>query len=261
MIINKAHNFGFVHIPKCAGSTVRQQLRDQDDLGGRFYHTIKVPGFAKINGNHTQLKVLKTHFPGAFAALQEVTSYAITRDPLDRFISSVSQYLRSAGKDPGAMRKTEILAEVHRLMAALSAPSDQHVIAHTIFFRQTDYVFCDGERIIDHLYPIERLDRFFDRLATQHDLHLIRDKKWNPTVTYRVPAMRGRIEACKKVAQKYLPMKAYVALRDWSARMLTTEGATELEQVFRESLDVCTFVAEHYAQDARLHRAAQADHP
>ncbi|MFT6073168.1 MAG: hypothetical protein ACI80I_003225 [Akkermansiaceae bacterium] len=258
MIINKVHDFGFVHIPKCAGSTVRQQLRDRDDLNERFYHTIQVPDFTKINGNHTQLSVLKQYFPDDFDALRAVTSYAITRDPLERFVSSVAQYLRSTGVDPGSMRPAEILQNTRDIITALRAPAQDHVIRHTIFFPQVDYVYLEGEKIVDHVYTIEHMDAFFDRLETQHDLHLIRDKKWNPTVTYRMPAMSGRVQSAKKLAQKYLPMKAYVSLREVGLRMLTTPGAPKLEQTLHNDAGVRAFVAEHYAADWQLYRDTKA---
>jgi hypothetical protein len=258
MIIIKAHDFAFVHIPKCAGSTVRQQLRARDDLNERFYYTIQIPDFAKINGNHIQLSVLKTYFPDDFKALRAVTSYAISRNPLDRFISGVAQHVRDAGEDPGSMRPAEILRRAQDISAALRMPAQDHVIAHTIFLPQVDYVYLGGEKIVDHVYTIEDMDAFFDRLETQHDLHLIRDKKWNPTVTYRVPAMSGRAQSLNKIAQKYLPMKAYVSLRALGTRVLTTPGAPKMEQILREDAGIRDFVADHYASDWQFYRDAKA---
>ena len=93
MIINRQHDFGFVHIAKCAGSTIRQQLRGIDDAQGRFYRSIEHPVLGWINGNHIPLSVLQEHFPQDLAALRAVRSYTLTRDPMDRFISGVSQLL------------------------------------------------------------------------------------------------------------------------------------------------------------------------
>jgi hypothetical protein len=63
MIVSSKHDFAFVHIPKCAGSTIRHPLRDKDDFGGRFYRSIEVPGLGLVNANHLPLNILQEHFP------------------------------------------------------------------------------------------------------------------------------------------------------------------------------------------------------
>ncbi len=184
MIISAAHDFGFVHIPKCAGSTIRQQLRDKDDLGGKFYHTMTLPDLGQINGNHVLLSVLERYFPDDLARLRAVTSYAILRDPGDRFRSAVAQFLRARVREPGELSEAEIRAETDGIIAALRDDPDQRVARNTIFYRQADYIYLHGEKVIDHVYTMKNMDALFDRLASQHGLDLERDQVWNPTVTF-----------------------------------------------------------------------------
>jgi hypothetical protein len=252
MIINREHDFGFVHIPKCAGSTVRQQLRDMDDLGGRFYTTMILPDGRRINGNHVPLPVLETEFPEVLEALRGVTSYAIVREPMDRFVSSMAQYLRGRVREAGEMKGSEILVEARAIMAGLTEDymSD---IKYTVFLPQVDFVYLRGEQVIGNVYPMDRLDPFFDRLESRHGLTLIRDKVWNPTVTYRIPAMSGPLKRAKSVAQRLLPVKAYAGLRELGVKAFTTKGVQQLDETLSTSREVRAFVDEFYAGDADLY--------
>ncbi len=253
MIINKAHDFGFVHIPKCAGSTIRQQLRDLDDMGGRFYHTMTLPDLGKINANHILLSVLDRHFPEDLARLRDVTSYAILREPMDRFKSAVAQHLRAHVREAAEMSEPEIRTETDKIIDALRDDPDQKVIRNTIFYRQSDYVFLHGERIIDHLYPMDDMGPLFDRIARVHGLTIERDRVWNPTVTYRLPGSSGGLKRIKDRARKVLPTRTYAAVRDLGIKVFTTKGVPKLDSVLDGSSTVRDFVAEHYAGDIALY--------
>lgn len=259
MIINKAHDFGFVHIPKCAGSTIRQQLRDKDDAQGKFYHTMTVAGLGKVNANHLPLGVLAAHFPQDLAALRAVTSYAIARAPMERFISSMAQYLRRDDQDPSEMSATQIRERTLQIIAELSAAGSAREMRHTIFLRQADYVYLEGEKVIDHVYPMTRMDALFDRIETQHGLDLIRDTVWNPTVTYRFPLISRPLKSLKASAQKILPVKTYAAVRDMGFRLFTTKGVATLNETLLGMPEVTAFVREHYGADKDLYHNALRD--
>ena len=63
LIISDRFGFAFVHIPKCAGSTVREQIRRIDpecfEMAGRRMH----PDLGKIDAMHLPLDILRDHFP------------------------------------------------------------------------------------------------------------------------------------------------------------------------------------------------------
>lgn len=260
MIISKAHDFGFVHIAKCAGSTIRHQLRDKDDLDGRFYRTMEHETLGHINANHLPLHVLDEHFPAELAALRDVTSYTVLRAPMDRFISGVSQYVRDGGQEPGDLSPSEIRSAAHGIIDYMESAPDLPDLRHTLFARQALYVMLDGERVVDHTFPMEPLSLLFDKLEQDHDLHLIRDKVWNPTVTYRVPAMAGPLKSAKDLAQKVLPIGAYARLRDLVVSVATTKGVPKLNETLEEDSRVQGFLAEFYAEDGELFAAAEAAH-
>ena len=260
MIISQAHDFGFVHIAKCAGSTIRQQLRDKDDLGQRFYRSMTHPDLGHINANHLSLDVLARYFPDEFAALRAVTSYTVVRAPMDRFISGISQFIRDSDREPGDLSEDQIRQTARNVityMEALSGPPDY---AHTLFIPQVNYVTLGEEQIIDHIYPMEALDRLFDRMEQVHGLTLVRDKVWNPTVTYRLGATARPLKIAKDVAQSVLPMGAYIRLRDLAIGVFTTRGVPKMQQALEADSAVKAFVRDYYAEDTRLHDAALNDH-
>ena len=259
MIINAAHDFGFVHIPKCAGSTIRQQLRDQDDLGGKFYHTMTLPDIGRINGNHVPLDLLESHFPEDLARLRAVTSYAIVRAPAERFVSSIAQYLRTHVGEPAELTRSRILAETAKIIDQIRADPAQREIRNTIFFRQTDFISLRGEKIIGYVYAMEDIDAFFDRLATVHQLQLDRETVWNPTVTYRVPGSSGGLKRIKTISRQVLPTRTYAAVRDLGLKLFTTRGVPQLDAALGAMPAVRDFVAEYYAADAELYRNARAE--
>lgn len=258
MIINREHDFGFVHIPKCAGSTVREQLRDKDDLDGRFYRTMQVEGLGKINGNHVPLRWLAEHFPEDYAALRAVRSYTISRKPMDRFVSAVSQRIRAMGQEPGNLSAPEIHRLTGEILTDLEKAQGFPTGLYTIFMRQIDFTRHEGEQVVTEIWPMENIDAFFDMLEDRHRLPLIRDKVWNPTVTYRVPAMAGPLKRAKDMAKKMLPVKSYAALRDLGVKTFTTKGAPKLNEVLYGTESITAFVADYYRADAEQHAAARA---
>ncbi|MEL7347629.1 MAG: sulfotransferase family 2 domain-containing protein [Pseudomonadota bacterium] len=258
MIVSAVHNFGFVHIPKCAGSTIRHQLRERDDLKGRFYRNIAHPTLGRINGNHLTLAVLRQEYPDAFAALQAVESYTIVRDPTERFVSAVAQAVRDEGGEAGALSARQIAVLAHRLIGELERAEGVLTGVHILFERQIEYVMLDGSSIVDHVFPMERLDALFEAMATRHDLHLNRETVWNPTVTYRFPALTKTLKRMKDRAKKTLPVAGYTRLRDAALPIFTTRGVPKLNQTLLEDDRIQAFIAERYAEDAALHRTALA---
>ncbi len=257
MIICAAHDFGFVHIAKCAGSTIRQQLRDRDDLQGRFSRTIRHPELGLINGQHVPLATLRDHFPEDFAALRRVTSYAVTRAPFDRFVSGISQLIRDRIGEPGEMSQDQILATARGVIDYLQATPGLPDRTHILFARQCDYTDLDGERVITHVYAMEHMDALMNRLEAQHGLSLMRDQTWNPTVTYRFRALTGPLKTLKDKSRRVLPLKAYVAARDVGIRLFTRKGAPKLSEALSSASDIQAFVEDYYAADRTLYRAAR----
>lgn len=256
MIISTERHFGFVHIPKCAGSTIKRQLLGLHDIEDRFSGSMRHPELGRINANHLPLHILDRHFPQAFGALLEVTSYTLLRDPMDRFISGVAQFVRGEGREPGEMKPEALRRTAHGIMDYMESTPGLPDMGHMLFIRQADYISLRGTRVIDHAYPVEAIDDLMDRLEQEHGVKLLRGRVWNPTVTYRVPAMADGLKRLKSTAQKVLPVTVYAHVRDIGIRLFTTKGAPNLTGTLRNDARVRSFVDSFYAEDIALHRAA-----
>lgn len=256
MIISSAHDFGFVHIAKCAGSTIRQQLREYDDLKGQFSRTISHPVLGPINGQHVPLATLQAHFPDAFHALQSVISYTVVRAPLDRFVSGVSQLIRDRGGEPGEMTADQILATALGAADYMRQSPDLPDRAHILFAPQHSYTHLEDRQVVTHIYAMENLAELVDRIETQHGLALIRDQTWNPTVTYRFKALTRPLKSMKTIGQQVLPLRAYVTARDVGIRLFARKGVPKLDETLRGSAEICDFVASQYAKDRALYHSA-----
>jgi hypothetical protein len=110
MIISDKHKFSFIHIPKCAGTSLRWPLQWFDDTNGRFTRYVgehEVLGL--LDYVHIPLKVLREHFTSEYEKLKKYQSYAVVRNPFSRFSSFLTQHANQYGdKQFQCMTKKEI---------------------------------------------------------------------------------------------------------------------------------------------------------
>ena len=93
MIISDRNKFVFIHIPKCAGTSVRSRIEHLDDRNGAYSSRLdKHPELGLLNYVHIPLQTLKDQFPNEYVCIETYRSMAVMRDPSARFVSSVSQY-------------------------------------------------------------------------------------------------------------------------------------------------------------------------
>ena len=163
MIIDNIHRIVFVHIPKCAGTTVRSILQKYDSTGGKFtarvdYH----PVLGKLDYVHIPLFILEKYFPEEFEKITEYETFAIVRNPLSRFASSISQRLLMYGQKPiHFCSLSEIKKEIQETINFLDQKSgyERLLPAEYIHFqRQKDYIYVNGERLIKNVYPLEKIN-------------------------------------------------------------------------------------------------------
>lgn len=265
MIVGAQHGFGYVHAAKCGGSTIRAQLRRLaiDDFGGRFSRARRIEPWGKVSGNRLPLWVLLRHYREALAKQRDVTSYMLCRDPMDRFVSGMSQWFRSEkGRERADVAPRAAGAAAEEVIAALEADPTTQRRALVYFIPPVRYCDLDGARVVDHVIALETTGAPFGRLARDHGPALVRDSVWNPTVTYRFPKPRTPNRGVRKRARKLLPHRVYARLRDTAMRARTTPGAKGFEAALRDHGAVRDFVARTYAANAALHAASLvADRP
>lgn len=254
MIISERYGFVFVHIPKCAGTTVREQLQDLDETNGAFTRVREHPVLGRLDYQHLPLRVLAEHFPDAFATLERLDGFAVTRDPMSRFRSSVAEYLKRVRRSRLAeLSAAELQVVVEDIVRQLEARPQvpTHEIAH--FIPQSDYIRLDGRQVVKHTVAIERITDLFDEIARRTG-HPIDTNAWsNQDFVLRFEGLKGAVWRANDLARGILPYRSYQSLKRLARPFLVKERASPAtEQVFGAP-HVLHFVEKYYAEDFRQH--------
>jgi len=90
MIISDKHEFAFIHIPKCAGTSIRSMITEADPERFQLWGWRWLPRHQRYgDAAHMPLIDLPPELLNQVRAFRAV---AIVRDPLDRFFSCVEQH-------------------------------------------------------------------------------------------------------------------------------------------------------------------------
>lgn len=261
MIVSDQHRFVFVHIPKCAGSSVRQDLQRYDETGGRFDRRIEeLPSIGRVDMTHLPLAALVQIAPEVHAKLlSDYASYAVLRDPHARFPSAMAQHLKMFGGTEMAQMDTRTLRrEVDRVMVHLAAHPDTLAPEFIHFRRQVDFVVENGHRRVRHLYRQDQLAACLADIAARIGVPPPdRVRHTNRTYEMRSPALRAPAVALARMAKTVMPGTAHARLRQRMRRMLMKRTQNTRSDVF-DNAEIRTFVDAHYAEDLALWRSVAA---
>lgn len=259
MIICDRHEFAFVHIPKNAGSSVRRQIREYDDCKGLFSDVQPHERLGRIDFGHIPLATLRAEFPAELEKLRAYTAYAVIRNPLERFGSSLRQTLHFyEGKLPAEMTAEEIRTHTARLIARLRAnpePLDPQLI---FFARQIDFVDLDGERITDRLYPLERVSALIEDISRRVGVPLDTQRRANRDLSFRSRALIRPAYAVNDLFFRHAPAWLHEGVKRAVVPLLTHRGSATQRLGVTEDAMVKDFVSEHYAADIALYRSLVA---
>ncbi|MEL1249850.1 sulfotransferase family 2 domain-containing protein [Aurantiacibacter gilvus] len=257
MIISDKHQFAFIHIPKSAGSTVRHALMSLDERREQYYDRSRAehPVLGALDHAHIPLAVLAEHFSADLALLREYRAYALLRDPLTRFESSLHEYVRTRTggllADLSPVEQRSNIATVLDLLGQHgNAPVTNPALIH--FARQSDYIELDGERIVDGLYLLEHVGQMLDDIEERVGEPLPR-KDRNRRVEYSSPILASASGAVQRGLRRLLPASVTGPMFGLAKRgLLATGAASTLKSSAPEALpdaEIEAFVREFYARD------------
>lgn len=261
MIASAAHGFAFIHIPKNGGSSIRDQISDIDDFGGRFHGTRRTDALGNYDASHVPLDVLATHFPEALELIEPLETHAITRSPVDRFVSALAQRARQFHDvSPDRIAPDVVRRDIDAALdaATTAGPPD---LAWIHFLPQSRFVDLEGRRVVDRLWPLENMAGLARHLAQVTARPLIEDFHANRTVTFRYPATAALLTAAKDAAKRVLPVGPYDRLRRTAMSVLTTPGSAPIQDAVRSSDTVMRRIGDIYGRDGELHETARAEAP
>jgi hypothetical protein len=261
MILSPGHGFAFIHIPKCAGSNIREQLERFDETKGEFWGVKLHPELGRIDYAHLPLDVLRAHFPETFEILRGVETFAVTRDPLPRFRSSFAEHVKIYRKTRLAdLSEDEIGRLLDETMQALERLGDGPPPAeYSHFTPQWRYAELDGQRFVDRLVPLERIGDLFAALSDKTGVRFSATARANRgDLSFRLPAIERSVRRGYTRLKGALPYRVHDALRRAGQRILTRQERPSHVDAFFRADEVTAFVARYYARDRELHAATLA---
>lgn len=257
MIISNTHRFVFVHIPKCAGTSVRNLLRPFDDTGEKYRPNVSEhPQYGHLDFTHLPLALLKQIAPEDFQKLKEFTAMAIVRDPRERFFSALAQRAKMyEGTEIAQMSSTQTQRLTDDVIAALRDPAQKHAPDLVHFLPQSEFVFFEGQKLVDEIYPITQVSALIARVSALTGTALSLSKPQNRTTVFRSSGAQSLAMGGKKLAEALLPASAAQPLKK-AARKILMKPAQHMQQGYALAPELSDFVTEHYAHDFELYKQA-----
>ena len=267
MIVSDRYRFVFVHIPKCGGTSVRSALEKYDERAdvyfsrGRDYHDEL--GF--LDYHHIPLAVLREHFKEDFDCVRRYESFALTRDPVARFPSSLSERLIWRGKNPHLLSTREIAREVDEVIEYFSSPSLELPVRDPDFIhfaRQVDYTHLDGERVVKRVYPINRLQDLLydigDLTGISVDILPPKNERLSYTSRFLQHADSVAQGAIMAIVPRRIWKPVFHAIKGYFIRFGVVKRWRSRHSRIFESAKVIQFIGDFYADDILLYEEAQS---
>lgn len=163
MIVSHRQRFIFIHIPKCAGTSLRRALQRYHDDPENFWYRRYHPYFGcAIDYAHMRLWELTTLFPHIIELMRDYETLALVRSPYERFISALAQHLTAFHPDFDyyAADRDTLYAYAQRFIE--EDLRIERVIGDSRFIHfsyQTWYVFLGQRRLVRHVLPVPSSDQ------------------------------------------------------------------------------------------------------
>lgn len=265
MIINDPHRFAFVHIPKCAGTSVREQLKLHDSTNGAFAgKPFNHPKLGRLDTAHLPLRVLRDYFPQAFAKLEAYRTFAIVRDPFERFPSSFYQRMRMHDQQvmetvPQRELEDRIIHLIELLESHGSTADLPHDLIH--FQPQSSYILLEGVRKVSDIFSIEDVTLLFQALNKQlglspGDQSAMQDASLGKSTQYRLSLLHGIDQkipmALRSKILALTPPSALNALKS----ILFQPNRDRFANIMKTSR-VRDFIEEFYADDISIYASTK----
>jgi hypothetical protein len=275
MKYSSANGLFFVHIPKCAGLSIYRGLEPiaafpldafAADLGlpapdaqalitpFGFEH----PTLGKLHQAHLPLQTLRDHFPRCLDLLRgSPTSFAVLRDPRQRFFSALMQHLREFG-GVGAVSITEDMLRRHAgpICEKLARDPEVFDLHHIHFARQTAFLDLDGDRLVTRLFAIEDMAALETWLVETYNTPRFLEQSRNRSRQPR-GGLRHVQPVIKAVAYLLLPRPLRQKLHPLWVNSPLYRKASEGYDQMDLGAETEAFIQSHYAQDAALHAATR----
>jgi len=259
MILCPTYGFAFVHVPKCAGSSVRRQIEACDPENTVFGRVGQHPVLGKIDYGHIPLSVLREHFAETYDFLLRNDCYAVVRDPLARFGSAVRQTLWAYQKKPMTLySRQELREETARIMEDLAKDIDALPHRLTFFQRQQDFIRDRDQTVVQNVYAIDHVDQLLEEIGARVGQQLDPQMRANQNVSLRYKSIGGIAYRINDLLFRYAPKGLHETVKKAALPVLAKKKDAASESGILDLPEVRAFVADHYAIDSEIYRDALA---
>lgn len=265
-------DLAFLHIPKNAGKAMRLSLenaaaisydaiaRDLQVTTAEAEHLmeapVQLPGAGAVQPEHVPLATMAAHFPHSFEVLRKSRSLALIREPRDRFFSAILQRMGEY-KDLKGLRADDplVIEEIGNVCDHLARVGPQHQLEYTHFVRQVDYTDFEGVRVVDAIFPMDRMDKAAEWIEAKTGLKIVvvqdhvrrEPKKWSRAIQ----------PAARYIGRNLLTPPVKRAVYSLWMNSGVFANAAGRYQAIPLGAEVESFIAEYYRQDFALYKEAQ----
>lgn len=233
---------------------MRKLLGSFDDTGGKYSPGVHDhPELGRLDYTHLPLAVLRRICPEDFEKVRHYHAYTLIRDPKARFVSALSQRLKMYSTRELAQRdRADVNRLARQVVETLQEPGAAHRPEFIHFAPQSEFIFCDGERLVETIYPTSRVGDMIQEIShlTGEDLGPVGND--NTTMVFRRDAFRVLAVAGKWVGERTLgPGRTRSARK--ALRQVLMKPLQSSPEIYMLSDDVVDFVQDYYAQDFELY--------
>lgn len=266
------HRFFFVHIPKCAGRSIgkaiepvvrfpkREMAQDTGLSVAEIQTHLKVlhydhPVLGPLDPYHIPLPPLRKHFPRTFDLVETSASFAVVREPRDRFLSALTQRMKEyLGYTSFRLEDQVVRDEAKAVCEWLDGRNVFTDMEYVHFTRQIDYVEVDGRRVVDRVFPMQDMAAVTAWVGEQgfmpeieHGFERRQPKSWFKVIH---PATRAVAKALPTPIRK-------VVYPLWMKSGLFASAAAQYSAV-ELGKEVESFISDFYSPDRVLWDSAQS---
>lgn len=264
MIIDDKHKFAFIHIPKCAGTSVKSKLEAFDTTEGEFRpHIEDLEGVGRFDFTHLPLSFLRNHYSEYYEKIVFYQSFVVIRDPYKRFSSSLYQRLAMYGEKPVKdMTKDEFKIVLDEHIDFLLKNRNVECLPYDYIHsqKQSTYVFDRGERLIKHLYTTGKINQLLEDIGGIVNASFAFSERVphsNQAVFYKSPFFsyfaRILLPLYSESVQRLLP----TVFKNWIKSFFYQSKDEKIKDLF-EADYVRAFINDYYEEDIRLYNSVVA---
>ncbi len=205
---------------------------------------------------HLPLSALRRCFATEYEKIKDYDSFAVVRNPFQRFPSSVFQRLKMYSEVPlHSITRPQFKRAVDQLIEQLVKCQSDAILRYDLihFQRQSTYVIDNGEQLPRALFSFDSMSDILEYIG-----RLVRHPAQASAASHENRSQLFKSGFVGKLATRILPLytrtvkqRLPVGVRNWLNDLLLIDQNKKYREIF-ESQYVRQFICEYYRDDIEL---------